>query len=130
MRVLQLRLTFLGSDFQVVVGGLLSSRLAGISRYTPPLSAIHGPTRTEALRVAQLVTFDPHLLVVRDWRGWSVSLPNRDDVVNDYPRVVSTCENPVDILRTNVCHVLEGSPRVFVIQTPNIIHKLDDLKIM
>lgn len=60
-------------------------------------------------RPASLVVsrLDLHLLVVGDWGRCSVLPSDRDDVIDDDPGVVATCEDTVDVLRANVCDVME-----------------------
>ena len=55
-------------------------------------------------------TVDVHLLVVRDGRRRSELTPNRDDVIDDDPAVIPSCEDSVHIFRPNVRNVVERGP--------------------
>ena len=74
---------FLWFELQVVVRlRLLHSRLTRTSRHASLLLS----ASIEILRFAQtLIAMHLHLLVVGDGRGWSISFPDWDDVVNDHP---------------------------------------------
>ena len=55
------------------------------------------------------------LLVLREvghGRGSAEVLAPRNDIVNDYPGVVTPCENAVHVLVAHTRNVLEGSPRL------------------
>ena len=61
-----------------------------------------------------------HVFVVGNG-GWrSVVTPDRNDIVNDYPRVVAARKNAIYVLCSDVSDVVERSARLFVIQTPTI----------
>ena len=108
---------FLLLELQAVARRLLPSGLAGAPRAVPLLQVLLTAARTEARRTTQLpLAFDAHLLVVGNWGWWAIPLSDRDDVIDDHPRVVSTREDPVDVLRTDVGYVLERGPGVLVIQ--------------
>lgn len=60
---------------------------------------------------------DTQAFVVRYWRRRSVFSLDGDNIVNHYPGMVATCEDSVNILRSDVCNVLESRSRLTVIQT-------------
>ena len=59
-----------------------------------------------------------HLLVVRNRGGWPVALPHRYYIIYNDPRVIATRKYFVNVLRSNVRHMLERSPRFLIVQTP------------
>lgn len=60
---------------------------------------------------------DYHRLVVRHRRWRPILTLYRNDVIDDDPRVIATRKDPVDVLTADVSNVLEGSPRLTIVQT-------------
>ena len=64
-----------------------------------------------------------HLLVVRHRRRCPELPPYRYYIINDDPGVISSCEDAVNVLCANVCDVMEGCPRLLVVQAATLQFK-------
>ena len=105
--------TFLVFEFESIIAGLLCSWLARAARCASLLFATECLWLTEALVAMRL-----HLLIVRNRGWWSVALPHRYYIINNDPRVIAALKYFVDVLRSNVRHMLERSPWFLIVQTP------------
>ena len=63
------------------------------------------------------VALNIHLLVIMNGWRWPILLPDWNDLIDNDPGMVTTCEDPVDIFGAYIGNMLEGCPWVLVFQS-------------
>ena len=65
-------------------------------------------------RIRSLLSLDRYVCKVRHRRRCSEMRPMRDDIIDYYPAVVSSCKDPINIFVSNTTNILKSGTRLCV----------------